>query len=107
MRERRLQRLRSTTAAGLERAIANAHRPPKATFSCIVPICREEVLMAEPFLLALVRRLRDGLPVWPAGVVHIRAVLVDGTSPLYLDARPGALRAWARVTLAELDDGLD
>ena len=90
MRAHRLQRLRTKTAAGLERAIADAHHNPKATFSCVVPVCRDEVLMAEPFLLALVRRLRDGLPVWPVGVDHVRAVLSDGAGPLYRDSNPGA-----------------
>jgi hypothetical protein len=104
---RRLERLRSATAAGLERAIADAHRPHRATFSSVVPVCRDEVLMAEPFLLALVRRLRDDLPVSPVGVAHIHSVLTDGSSPLYVGTNPGALRAWARVTLNELDDGLE
>ena len=106
-RSRRFDRLRNAAAAGLERAIADAHDSHRATFSCVVPVCRDEVLMAEPFLLALVRRLRDGLPVGPAAVAHIHAVLTDACSPLYLDTNPGALRAWARVTLAELDHGLE
>jgi hypothetical protein len=104
-RSRRIERMRTAAATGLERAIADARRPGGARFSCVVPVCRDEVLMAEPFLLALIRRLRDGLPVRPVGVAHIHAVLTDGASPLYLDTHPGTLRAWARVTLAELDDG--
>jgi hypothetical protein len=96
---------RRTAAAGLQRVIAEAHEPRRAALSCTVPACRDEVLMAEPILLAIVRRLRADRPISKDAVARVRAALVDAYSPLYLDSRPGALRDWAQVTLKILDDG--
>jgi hypothetical protein len=99
-------RVRSATAAGLERAIDDARAPRRAMLSSAVPVCRAEVLLAAPSLLALVRRLEDGQPIWPVGIARIRATLMDSRSPLYVGATPGVLRVWAQVTLDELNDGL-
>jgi hypothetical protein len=99
-------RARAAVAAGLERAIADVRRRDRPALSCAVPVSRAEVLLAEPRLLALVRRLRDGQPIWPVGVARIRATLMDTYSPLYLETTPGVLRVWAQVTLDELNDGL-
>jgi hypothetical protein len=99
-------RVRAATAAGLERAIADVRRQGRPVLSSAVPVSRTEVLLAEPPLLALVRRLRDGQPIWPVGVARIRATLMDSCSPLYLESTPGVLRAWAQATLDELNDGL-
>jgi hypothetical protein len=74
--------------------------------SSAVPVSRTEVLLAEAPLLALVRRLRDGQPIWPVGVARIRDTLMDICSPLYLESTPGMLRVWAQATLDELNDGL-
>jgi hypothetical protein len=101
------RRLRTTAAAGLQRAIDNAYRPQRRALSCAVPVCRGEILMAEPVLRAIVGRLTDGRPISTSAVAEVRATLVDAYSPLYLGTAPGALRDWAATTLHELDDGLE
>jgi hypothetical protein len=65
----------------------------------------DEVLLAEPFLIAIVERLRDGRPIWPVGIARVRATLTDGASLLYVQSAPGDLRRWAQRVLDELDDG--
>jgi hypothetical protein len=97
---------RRTAAAGLQRAIADARHPRRGALSCAVPVCRSEVIDAEPDLLAIVRLLEDDRPVSKYGVARVREVLVEASSPLYFGT-PGALRDWARVTLMVLDDGLE
>jgi hypothetical protein len=101
------RRSRTTVAAGLQRAIDNSHRPQRPALSCAVPVCRDEVLMAEPVLRAIIRRLTDGRPISQSAVADVRATLVDAYSPLYFGTAPGALRDWAATTLHELDDGLE
>jgi hypothetical protein len=97
---------RRTAAAGLQRAIRNAHHPTHGALSCAVPVCRSAVIDAEPELLAIVQRLEDDRPVSKYGVARVREALVDVASPLYLDTAPGALRDWARLTVEVLDHGL-
>ena len=99
-------RVRAAAAAGLERALADAQAPRRPVLSSAIPVSRHEVLLAEPALLALVRRLKDGRPIWPVGIARIRATLMDTCGPLYLDTSPGVLRVWAQSTLDELNDGL-
>jgi hypothetical protein len=98
--------LRQATAQGIERALGDARHPYRRAFSSAVPVCRDEVLIAEPALVALVARLRDGRPIRPAGIARVRAALTDPSGPLYVGGTPGGLREWARSTLLELDDGL-
>ena len=99
------RRSRTTAAAGLQRAIADAHRSRRSALTCAVPVCRDEVLAAEPALEEIVRRLRDGRPVSKYAVMRVRHALVDASSPLYVASTPGLLRDWAQVTLEILDHG--
>jgi hypothetical protein len=71
-----------------------------------VPVCRAEVLIAEPALIALAQRLRDSKPIWPVGVARARVMLTDSLSPLYVGGDPGAVRDLVRTVLDDLDDGL-
>lgn len=92
---------RRELAAGLEEAIEAAHPPHLRAISSAIMVEREEVLRAEPELRQLVERLRDQHPIEPLIVARVRALLVDGSSPLYQLAEPGDLRAWAQRTLEE------
>jgi len=98
---------RRTAAAGLQRVLEQARHPRRGALSCAAPVCRSEVIDAEPDLLAIVRRLEDDRPVSKYGVARVRQALVDASSPLYLDSAPGALRDWARLTVEVLGDGRD
>jgi hypothetical protein len=98
---------RRTAAAGLQRVLKDARHPRRGGLSCAAPVCRDEVLTAEPALLAILRRLEDDRPVSRYGVARVREALVDASSPLYLASTPGALRDWARLTLEVMNDGPD
>ena len=105
-RRRALERRRAAVAAALQRIVREARHPARRTPSSAVPIARREVLLAEPYLLQLIVRLRDGRPIDPGAVARVRAMLTDGCSPFYTSERHGALRAWAEEVRADLDDGL-
>jgi hypothetical protein len=98
-------RMREVTAASLRRLLDDTRHIGGRRLSSVIPASRREVLLAEPFLLRMIVRLRDGHPIWPAGIARIRDMLADGCSPLYTGERPGALREWAQEVLVEFDDG--
>jgi hypothetical protein len=98
-------RMRESIARTIERTLHDARHPVLDPFSSAVPPCRSQVLPAEPALLALVCRLRDGLPLWPVGIARVRLMLTDSRSPLYAGARQGDVGDWAHSVLDELGGG--
>ena len=100
-------RLRESTAHSLEGLVRDTRHIGGRRISSIVRPSRREILLAEPYLLRMIARLRDGRPIWPAGIARIRDMLYDGCSPLYTGERHGALREWAQEVLVELDHGVD
>ena len=99
-------RLREVTARSIARLVADTRHIGGRRLSAIVPASRREVLLAEPYLLRMIERLRDGRPIWPGGIAQVREMFSDGASPLYTGERPGALREWAQEVLDAFDDGL-
>jgi hypothetical protein len=59
--------------------------------SARVPIRRREVIAATPSLLGLARDLRELADAKPRGVALASRLLTDGTGPLYVYGRDGAL----------------
>jgi hypothetical protein len=110
LRARQLQgtRQRRALANGLERAIAQAKRYSGSNVDS--PISREEVARAHPLLLRLAERLRNSDTVSPRGVVILRRLLTDTTSPIFSPgwsrarAAPGELERQARAALSALDE---
>jgi hypothetical protein len=97
------RRARHATAAAWEHAIEDGTGERRG-FSAAAPVRADQVRMALPELLALVARLRDDLPVWPAGVARARRLLADGGGPLYDPAAlSGALGRRVHQVLAQLD----
>jgi len=95
-------RERRAIAAGFERALATARRPPGG-LTAAVPVRAEEVLLAEEALEALVARLRDpARPVDPEAFDGVTDLLCDGSGPLYQWAEPSTLRRRARVLCGDL-----
>jgi hypothetical protein len=95
------ERCRRELADALERAIRDSHRP-RPVFTAAATLQAREIRAARPVLEALIRRLRDDLPVRVRGVALVRVLLTDGASPLYHPHPAGALRAWADTALRAL-----
>ena len=67
-----------------------------------VPVCRPAIHRARAELQAVVQRLAAG-PVDVRGVARIRALLADGTGPLYRESTTDRLRTELRAALATMD----
>jgi hypothetical protein len=93
---------RRRLAEDLEEAVFRAARPT-APFSAAVPISLDAARGARNALLDLAERLRAPRPVDATGVRMVRALLVDGTGPLYVPLEPGELRHAALRALWALD----
>ncbi len=89
-------------ADGLARAIRDAQGTTPG-FSAAVRPHRPEVLAARTVLAALDRRLRAPEPVTARGIALLRALLTDGTSPLYRPGEPGALGSQLRAAASALE----
>ena len=90
-------------AAGIEHAIAEAHRPPVA-ISSAVPVRRAEIRAAEPLLRKLAARLRDGDAITPSGVATAKRLLTDGNGPMFAPSAPGALLDAVEAAILALDN---
>jgi hypothetical protein len=95
-------RSRRRLAEGLERSVARAGRRRPA-FSAVVPVCAQAKDDAREALLDLAERLRAPRPVDADGMRLARALLVDGSGPLYVPTAPGTLRRAAVRALEALD----
>jgi hypothetical protein len=69
---------------------------PHPGFSARVPIQREQVVAARPFVANLAERLREVEHPGAAGVARARMLVTDGASPFYAPCDPGSLArlAW-------------
>jgi hypothetical protein len=86
---------RRTLAKGLERAVGDAHRPPRWT--CAVPVDRRAVRAVAPALRALAADLMDETAPAPQGIALVEQLLRDPGSPLYAPGDEDALRECARI----------
>jgi hypothetical protein len=68
-----------------------------------VPLDRVAVQRARPEIDAVADRLTSSEPVDARGVAWLRALLADGTGPLYRERVPGRLRRELAAALASLD----
>ena len=89
--------LRHQLARGYALALDDAlHEPP--ALSARVPVDRDQVLVAAPEIKWLVALLDDeGRPLPADSVLEARALLTDGTGPMFTWAEPGTLRRRVRV----------
>jgi hypothetical protein len=83
------------------RVLALASEPSRARV--MVRVSRHRVRAAAPELHALVDRLLAGGPVSAYGVARLRALLADGSGPIYHGERPDDLAARLRDVRAALD----
>ena len=96
------RRSRMRLADGLARATRDAQATTPG-FSAAVRPHRQEVLAARTVLARLERRLRAPEPVTARGVALLRALLTDGTGPLYRPSERGALGSQLRAAAAALE----
>jgi hypothetical protein len=82
LRAQQLIRKRAWLAVRVE-AVLEAARHPAPVFTAAVPVRRAQVLVCGDDLLALARRLSDGLPIDVQGVAMTSVLLGDGAGPLY------------------------
>jgi hypothetical protein len=103
LRAQRLVRpaARRELARTLLRLLALAAGPPTATVTVRVSRCRVRAAASE--LYRLVDRLVAGGPVSAYGVVQLKALLADGSGPLYHRDNPDDLGARLREVRASLD----
>jgi hypothetical protein len=95
--ERMAWRRRRLIAGGLQGALDEGRRPPRG-LTARVAVQRDQVLEAAADIERLVARLRDvDRPVSDEALAQARALLCDGTSPLYTWAEPGTVRRRVRV----------
>jgi hypothetical protein len=94
--ERMARRRRRLLADGFQGVLDDARRPPRG-LTARVDVGRDQVLDAAADIEALAARLRDDRPVTEDALAQARALLTDGTGPLYTWAEPGTLRRRVRV----------
>jgi hypothetical protein len=89
-------------AAGLARAVRDAEATTRGLTAAVRPD-QHEVIAARTVLATLDLRLRAPEPVTAHGVALLEWLLIDGTSPLYHPAEPGALGSQLRAAAAALE----
>jgi hypothetical protein len=86
---------RRALAQRLERAISDAHRPPRWTSAA--PVDRSAVRAAAPALRELAAGLTEASAPAPQGIALVEQLLRDPGSPLYAPGDEDALRECARI----------
>ncbi|HEY7622877.1 MAG TPA: hypothetical protein VH834_24095 [Solirubrobacteraceae bacterium] len=104
VREARMvsERSRRRLAEALEQGVARATRR-RPGLTAVVPVSPDALGDARGALLDLAERLRAPRPVDADGMRLARALLIDGSGPLYVPGTPGALRKAAVRALGALD----
>ena len=95
------RRRRARLATALDRLVAEASHPPTRSYRMAVAVapCRAAVLGCTSQIAALAAILRDPAPVSAEGIARLRALLGDGSGPLYTPNRTGELqRALHQIT---------
>jgi hypothetical protein len=88
-------------ASTLLRLLALAARPPRTT--AMVRVSRRHIRAAAPELHSLADRLLEGGPVSAGGVAQLRALLADGSGPVYHGGCPEDLADRLRRVRTALD----
>lgn len=95
-------RLRRSLARGFELALAESDGSARRAG---IPVNRDAVSAAAPVLETLIARLRDGEAVSPQGVAMAKAILCDGSGPLYGGRSRDTLLASATAARSALERG--
>jgi hypothetical protein len=97
-------RRRRALAKSIERAVWEAHRPPR--WSCTAPLDRRAVRTATPDLCALALELTVQPTLRAQGVALATQLLRDPDSPLYAPGAGEALRTGALVARRALGEAV-
>jgi hypothetical protein len=95
---------RHALAESIERAVWEAHRPPR--WSCTAPLDRRAVRTATPELTALALELTIQPAPAPQGIALATQLLRDPESPLYAPGAGEALRVGAVVACRALGEAV-
>jgi hypothetical protein len=95
------RRRRRALAAGIEKAVRDAHRSPRWT--CAAPVDRAAVRAATPELNALAAVLKRAPAPAAQGVALAEQLLRDPASPLYAPGDADALRESAAIVSEALE----
>jgi hypothetical protein len=93
---------RRQLSRGIRRLLRDAERPAHASPGS-VPVCRREIMNAEPVLQELAERLIRPGPVDAMGVAQIQLLLRDGSSPVYSSSQAHALEQVVRAAIDALE----
>jgi hypothetical protein len=86
------RRRRSGLAASIRNLLHAAEERPRG-FTAAVPIQRRAILRERQLLLQLAAGLESQDELEPRGIALVERLLIEGRSPVYLDAPEGALHA--------------
>jgi hypothetical protein len=99
------QRHRRRTARKWQKLLRQA-KEPRRRFSTALPAPHDEVLAAEPAIIALIEYLEDRRPMPAQVVTRAHELITDPTGVVYLPPHPGALRAAVEDVLDILNSTL-
>jgi hypothetical protein len=84
------RRSRAGLAASIRNLLDAADEGPRG-FTAAVPIQRHEILRERQMLLQLAAELESHDELKPRGIAMVERLLIEGTSPVYVDGPEGAL----------------
>jgi hypothetical protein len=99
-------RRRRSTARNWENLLRRAREAGSTWPHAALPVCADQIIAAEPAIRDLAGRLAVPLPVPARGVAMARALLTDGSGPVYNPRARTALAAALEAAIAQLDPSL-
>ena len=95
------RRVRERTARVIDELARDTARPPRCS-AAVTPV-RSSLWLAHSQLRHIAQILRDPAPVYARGVALSRALVYDGSSPLYAPADAVSAFYWAETAIDALE----
>jgi hypothetical protein len=83
------RRIRAGLAASVRNLLEAAEARPR--FSAAIPVQRHAILAERVLLLGLIADLESGDDLKPRGIALVERLIIDGGSPVYVEAPDGSL----------------
>jgi hypothetical protein len=97
---------RKAVARDWDRLLRRARSGPAARPAAAVPLCAEQIVVAEPAIHVLMERLAAPLPVTAQGVAMARLPLTDAIGPVYNHRSAVTLADLLHAAIDNLDPAL-